>query len=666
MYKVPKIKKFNSIIQQGQKSWRSNLSSNSKRNILIYDIAQNLSILQDDLTNFFQNNNHIIYPSANEEYICFDKSSNISPTEELLYRLIDILKNDDYITRIEEAISAINSLSQELEETKSELKLMKAKKYKEDNLSSYRGNLSKIQCKELFDKLKERSLINQEITEDYDNLYRAFISLNTTNSELHQKVKILEANLKLLKGIEKKHQALSDEFNYIKEENTSLKNKINELKASNDKLFEDAKRAKEELQENEKMMEFHNNDYTNLNYKNRDLSKEIYVYKINLERSQEKLKLCMEELKEEKEKNELIINNLENKIIEKDKQINEMRRDTILNFSQLLEENNKGLLDFVLEKNVLKLFYNRKFICNIKKYTIENENKTCYIKKHNIISNIYPSFSPIHNNNFPKNKPRTLTKNNSNFCEINNFNFFYKLSKNEYEYDSGSSKKHSKSPKEQTSFRLDEIYDQISQSYISKSKSLHQSKKSKSDSKNKSNNCGIIRKSLTMRLNSFSNKKNNKTELMLKRAMTDVKKQNNISRNKLTRIKTFGFDVESIKEEKDEDSISITNFDLKIRSKSCSNENKNVQNNSKKSKIKDFSSISNFIENSICKGENKTEDEKVFVMNHVCDLFINKYYCYPNNLKIKLKKINIQRIVHMNNKEDKNVLENKKEDCCIF
>ena len=38
MYCVPKIKKFNTLTKQSQKSWRSDLSSESKRHLFLQDI----------------------------------------------------------------------------------------------------------------------------------------------------------------------------------------------------------------------------------------------------------------------------------------------------------------------------------------------------------------------------------------------------------------------------------------------------------------------------------------------------------------------------------------------------------------------------------------------------------------------------------------------------
>ena len=128
MYSVPKIKRFSSITEQGQKSWRSNLSSNSKRNIILQDIIHNLDLIKDDLISFFENNKEYLFPTDNEEYICIDSSSSIVPAEELLYRLIDILKNDDFISRLEEASSTIDSLAKELDEAKKEIKKYTTKK----------------------------------------------------------------------------------------------------------------------------------------------------------------------------------------------------------------------------------------------------------------------------------------------------------------------------------------------------------------------------------------------------------------------------------------------------------------------------------------------------------------------------------------------------------
>ena len=169
MYSVPKIKRFNTITEQAQKSWRSNLSSDSKRNIILLDITHNLILIKDDLISFFENNKEYLFPTDNEEYICLDSSSSIVPAEELLYRLIDILKNDDFISRLEEASSTIESLSKQLDEAKKEIKKYKAKN-NNDALSSYRSGINDALSKELINKLKEKNLLNQKISKDYDNL----------------------------------------------------------------------------------------------------------------------------------------------------------------------------------------------------------------------------------------------------------------------------------------------------------------------------------------------------------------------------------------------------------------------------------------------------------------------------------------------------------------
>ena len=126
MYRVPKIKKFNTITQQSQISWRSNLSSETKSKILIQDISQNLLLLKDDLVNYFESNKDFLFPTSNEEYICLDSSTFMVSPEDLLYKLIDIIKNNDFIYRLEEASNTIMSLSKQLEEVKMELsKLIK-------------------------------------------------------------------------------------------------------------------------------------------------------------------------------------------------------------------------------------------------------------------------------------------------------------------------------------------------------------------------------------------------------------------------------------------------------------------------------------------------------------------------------------------------------------
>ena len=135
MYRVPKIKKFNTLTQKSQKSSRSDLSSESKRHIYLQDISQNLLLLKEDLVNYFQNNKDYLFPTSyfqnnkdylfptsNEEYICIDTSSSMISPEELLYKLIDIIKSNDFISRLEEASSTITLLSKQLDEVKNELR----------------------------------------------------------------------------------------------------------------------------------------------------------------------------------------------------------------------------------------------------------------------------------------------------------------------------------------------------------------------------------------------------------------------------------------------------------------------------------------------------------------------------------------------------------------
>ena len=231
MYSVPKIKRFSSITEQGQKSWRSNLSSNSKRNIILQDIIHNLDLIKDDLISFFENNKEYLFPTDNEEYICIDSSSSIVPAEELLYRLIDILKkNDDFISRLEEASSTIDSLAKELDEAKKEIKKYTTKKSNDDPLSSYRSGISDNISKELLNKLKEKNLINQKISKDYDNLIDEYISGLTQKSEYEQKIRNLEDNLKNFENIKIKNEELTEKNKQMNDQIFLIKNELNELK----------------------------------------------------------------------------------------------------------------------------------------------------------------------------------------------------------------------------------------------------------------------------------------------------------------------------------------------------------------------------------------------------------------------------------------------------
>jgi hypothetical protein len=177
----------------------------------------------------------------------------------------------------------------------------------------------------------------------------------------------------------------------------------------------------------------------------------------------------------------------------------------------------------------------------------------------------------------------TSSKNNK-ICEINNFNLTYKKSKNEYEFDcSGSSKSHSNNSISHSSFRLDKLYEQANDSFLSNSKSVKKEIKIKflmTTQKTKK-----IAKSLSQNIRNYlsHDKREKRGNKVIRRAITDIKgkflKKNKTK--KLLKINSFGFDVESIKEEKDEDNMSINNFDISINSK-----NKNIHN---------FSSMSDFL-----------------------------------------------------------------------
>ena len=61
MYRVPKIKRFSTITEQSQQSWRSNLSSESKRHIFLQDISQNLLLcFFFNKIKYYKNNSKVI------------------------------------------------------------------------------------------------------------------------------------------------------------------------------------------------------------------------------------------------------------------------------------------------------------------------------------------------------------------------------------------------------------------------------------------------------------------------------------------------------------------------------------------------------------------------------------------------------------------------------
>lgn len=659
MYSVPKIKRFNTITQQSQKSWRSNLSSNSKRHFILQDITQNLILIKDDLTSFFENNKEYLFPTDNEEYICLDNSSSIVPPEELLYRLIDILKNDDFITRLEEASSTINSLSKQLDDAKTEIETLKKKKKTETNPSSFRSDYASAISKELINKIKEKNLINQKLSKDYDCLIDEYISGLNQRMVYEHKIKNLEENLKDYKVTKIKNDELSESNKQMKDELFLKKNEIDELKKINNKFYEENIKIKDEVQRLYKLIEFKNKEYIDLTEKNKELLKDNYTCGMKLQRSEEKLKLCSNNLKQEKEKNKEVIDDLEKQISDKENEINDIRKKLKKNVAKVLEENKNGNFEFVLDEvnNKLKIIYKGQIICNIPKFNRELPASFYARKKYKISSNIHPNLSLINENKINSYKPMTLSK-KKKICEINNFNITYKLSNNEYEFDSGSSINHSSNSISHSSFRLDKLYEQISDSFKSNSNSKS---KQKSESKKFLNNENeLYKKCLSQKFEKSlisKNKKNKKSTI--RRAMTDIKGR--LLKNNLLKINSFGFDVESIKEEKDEDNMSISNFDFNIKP---SNEKEISLNHNK---IKDISSISEFIETSSpCPAHRNKNCCNILVINHVDDFYINRKYLYPNNVKLKVKKVNVQRIVHTNKEKEIPVIINKDEGCKIF
>ena len=651
MYRVPKIKKFNTITQQSQISWRSNLSSETKSKILIQDISQNLLLLKDDLVNYFESNKDFLFPTSNEEYICLDSSTFMVSPEDLLYKLIDIIKNNDFIYRLEEASNTIMSLSKQLEEVKIELSKLIKKGNHDDSLSSFRSDYQGAMSQELINKLKEKNKINKKIIKDYDNLVDDYILGLSQKSEYELKIKNLENDLRDFQNIKIKNEELSMNNKQMADEIFLNKNEIEELKKINNKLYEENIKTKDELQRLNKIIEFKNKECIETVEKNNQLSKDIYASNMKLQRNEDKIKLIMENLNHDKEKNKIIIQDLENKICDKDKEIQQMQIKLQNSIKNFIEDNKDENLEFVLDEmnDKLKIIYKGNVICSISKFKREFQTSFLSNKKFKINSNIHPNLSEIKKDNNLINRKLTFS-NNPKICEINNFNLTYKLSHNEYDIDYSNSSKNklsNNSKGNNSSICLDKLCQEISNSVTSNQQSNLKSK-SKSIKKNNANDY----------VNNFFNNYHERNQQKLRRAMTDFKIGKRINNN-ISRIQSFGIDVESIKEEKEEDNISICSFDCKLNSKK-------ISNSGKKEKSKSFSQISNFLETDSFAPVIKNNNNK-FIINCVEYFTIKRKYFYPDNVKLNLRKINIKRIIPANNDKDININNNNNsEECKIF
>ena len=651
MYHVPKIKKFNTITQQSQISWRSNLSSETKRKILIQDISQNLLLLKDDLVNYFESNKDFLYPTSNEEYICLDSSTFIVSPEDLLYKLIDIIKNNDFIYRLEEASTTILSLSKQLEEMKVELAKYIKKGNHDDSLSSFRSDYQGTISQELINKLKEKNKINKKIIKDYDNLVDDYILGLSQKSEYELKIKNLENDLRDYQNIKIQNEELLMNNKQMADDIFLNKNEITELKRINNKLYEENIKSKDELQRLNKIIEFKNKECIEQIEKNNQLSKDIYASNMTLQRNEDKMKLMMENINHDKERNKIIIQDLENNLCNKEKEIQQMQIKLENSIKNFIEDNKDENLEFVLDEmnDKLKIIYKGNVICSISKFKREFQTTFLSNKKFNINSNIHPTLSGIKKDNNQINRKMTFS-NNPKICEINNFNLTYKLSHNEYDIDysnSNNNKMSNDSKGNNSSICLDKLCQQISNSVTS-----NQQSNLKSISKsNKKNNVKDY-------VNNFFNNYHEKNQQKIRRSMTDFKIGKRLNNN-ISRIQSFGIDVESIKEEKEEDNISICSFDCKLNSKKRSN-------TGKREKSKSFSQISNFLETDSFVPVIKNNNNKL-IINCVEYFTIKRKYFYPNNVKLNIKKINIKRIIPM--KSEKDIIINNNNDsegCKIF
>ena len=652
MYCVPKIKRFDTITQQSQISWRSNLSSESKRHVFLQDMAQNLLLIRDDLSNYFKDNKDYLYPTENEEYIHFDTSSSMIPPEELLYRLIDIIKNNDFIFRLEEAASTITSLSKEIDNLKSEIRNLIKKGNNENSISSYMSDYQGVNPKDLIEKLNEKNKLNKKIIKDYDNLVDEYITGLSQRSAYEEKIKNLQKNLRDYEKIKMKNEELNFDIKQLKDEINLNNNEINELKKLNNRLYDENIKIKDELQRTNKIFEFRNKEYNDLDLKNKNLLKLNYVSNMALQRNEEKMKLLLDNINDTKEKNKNIIDGLENKINEKNEQIKKLQNELKNSISNLINDNKNGNLEFIFDEinNKLKLIYKGEIICYVPRFKRELQSFFSN-QKYNINSNIHPSSSLIKKDKNKNYKPMTMTEiKNKKKCDIDNFNITYKLSQNEYEFDhsESSNKKLSFSSKKSKSYiRLDQLCETISNSFTSGSQS-NIDLKSKSIKKNKTQNY----------IDNFFKDINNRSKKKIQRSMTEFK-GGKFMKKSISKFKSFGIDVESIKEEKNEDSISICSFDCKINSKKRSHSKIDK-------KSKEFSMLSSFLETESCVPVKKVNNNN-FIINHVEDFLIRRNYFYPNNVKLNIKKINVKRIIH--SKESKNQIQtddNKMSDCQIF
>ena len=417
MYHVPKIKKFNIVTQQSQKSWRSNLSSESKRNIFLQDISQNLLLLKEDLVNYFESNKDYLFPTSNEEYICLDSSSFVVSPEDLLYRLIDIIKNNDFIFRLEEASNTIISLSNEIGELKSELKNLIKKGNNDDSLSSFRSDYQGTISQDLINKLKEKNMINKKIIKDYDNLVDEYIIGLTQKSAYETKIKNLENNLKDYNTTKIKIEELSVNNKQMTNEILLNKNEISELKRLNNKLYEENIKAKDGVQRLNKVIEFKDKEYKELTEKNNQLSKEIYISNMTLKRNEEKMKLIMDNFNETKENNKILIQEQEKKIYDKENEINELQKKLKNNIKNLIEDTKNGNLEFILDdiNDKLKIIFKGELICTISKFKREFQTSFLSRKKNNINSNIHPVLSEIKLDKNKINRKMTMSENNKVF-----------------------------------------------------------------------------------------------------------------------------------------------------------------------------------------------------------------------------------------------------------
>ena len=148
-------------------------------------------------------------------------------------------------------------------------------------MSDYQG----VNPKDLIEKLNEKNKLNKKIIKDYDNLVDEYITGLSQRSAYEEKIKNLQKNLRDYEKIKMKNEELNFDIKQLKDEINLNNNEINELKKLNNRLYDENIKIKDELQRTNKIFEFRNKEYNDLDLKNKNLLKLNYVSNMALQRN---------------------------------------------------------------------------------------------------------------------------------------------------------------------------------------------------------------------------------------------------------------------------------------------------------------------------------------------------------------------------------------------